>query len=789
MAKPRALEIAITADAKQAKKAFAEMERAAGQGEKRTSKALDGIKGKVLDLGVAAGAAFAFNEWNEAEKVGRQTEAVLASTGAAAWTTADAVSDLAGEISKKTAIDDEAIQVGQNWLLTFKKVRNEAGEGNDIFDRTTRTMVDLSVAMGSDSKTAANLLGKALNDPVKGVTALSKVGVTFTAQQKEQIKALAETGDVLGAQKIILAEVESQVKGSAEAQATSYDRAKVAAGNLAETVGGVLAPAVETVADKAAIAADWFGELEEWQQRLILGAGGATYAWLRWGDSLDEVAAGQGRVAKGARLLRDNMGKAAGAAAAGVAAYNLTYEALERLFDQHADADELLANLEGLAKGGADVSDVAEALDKDIEGLAGAFRRAKGAPSGIGDSLRYLTTTWDGFKGGGNMRDALNSVEDLDRGLAAMVEAGNVEDAAEAHSRLIATLIEEGLTIDEIVPLLPTYYGAVETAGKKAGIAEQPVGAMNQALIEQGDAAGEAAEGLRNLGGVVEESMGDLADAADETAGAFDRAMESIRNYYSELYAPYRAAIDAEAKLDGITASIIENGRELDINTEKGRANNEALLDYIETAVMASTQTDDVAGSMARYRERLMELLEKLGFTSGEVENLNTLFALTPKDILLNFTSNAPAVRNEVELLRQASIEANQLLNDFRGPYGMPNLSGGGDHRMDGMARGRGRAVGGPVQAGVLYPINERGLEGFVPSVDGTVIPAPSMRRIANASGGGGNTYITVRVEGTVVSEGDLVRGIRSGLDRATAESGQSVRVTRAGLAGAVPGL
>ena len=32
------------------------------------------------------------------------------------------------------------------------------------------------------------MLGKALNDPVKGITALGRAGVTFTDEQKKQIK-------------------------------------------------------------------------------------------------------------------------------------------------------------------------------------------------------------------------------------------------------------------------------------------------------------------------------------------------------------------------------------------------------------------------------------------------------------------------------------------------------------------------------------------------------------------------------------------------------------------------
>ena len=102
-------------------------------------------------------------------------------------------------------------------MLTFKNIRNEAGKGNDIFNQTTGIMADMSVALGQDTNSSAIQLGKALNDPIKGITALSRVGVSFTEGQKDQIKSLVESGKRTKAQKLILRELNSEFKGSAEA--------------------------------------------------------------------------------------------------------------------------------------------------------------------------------------------------------------------------------------------------------------------------------------------------------------------------------------------------------------------------------------------------------------------------------------------------------------------------------------------------------------------------------------------------------------------------------------------
>ena len=106
---------------------------------------------------------------------------------------------------------------GKTFWTGNTNVRNEAGKGNDVFNQATRTIADMSTALGQDTKSSAMQLGKALNDPIKGITALQRVGVSFTAGQKDQIKAMVASGDVMGAQKIILGELNKEFGGSAEA--------------------------------------------------------------------------------------------------------------------------------------------------------------------------------------------------------------------------------------------------------------------------------------------------------------------------------------------------------------------------------------------------------------------------------------------------------------------------------------------------------------------------------------------------------------------------------------------
>jgi hypothetical protein len=187
----------------------------------------------------AAGALIAKNvqALSRIERINAQTEQTIKSMGNTAGISAQGIEQLAGSLENLTATEAETIQEGANLLLTFKNIQNQAGEGNDIFTQTTAVMVDLARAMGTSAAGEAIRLGKALNDPVKGIAALTRVGVSFTEQQKEQIKALATSGDLLGAQKIILAELQTQFGGSGAAYAKTFTGQLELMGHELGTIG------------------------------------------------------------------------------------------------------------------------------------------------------------------------------------------------------------------------------------------------------------------------------------------------------------------------------------------------------------------------------------------------------------------------------------------------------------------------------------------------------------------------------------------------------------------------
>jgi hypothetical protein len=247
--KSAAIKVKILGDASGMRKAFGQAERSASTFGQKVKSGIGSIAvGGAAVAGVAMVGKSFYDAAIESQKVTKQTEAVIKSTGGAANVTAGQVDKLASSLSMKSGVDDELIASGQNMLLTFTNVRDEVGKGNDIFTQASKLALDYSVATGTDLVGANKLLGKALNDPVKGMAALGRAGVTFTQQQKDQVAAMVAAGDTAGAQKIILGEFTKEFGGSAAAQATAGDRLKVVWGNLQEEIGKKLVPIVEKAA-------------------------------------------------------------------------------------------------------------------------------------------------------------------------------------------------------------------------------------------------------------------------------------------------------------------------------------------------------------------------------------------------------------------------------------------------------------------------------------------------------------------------------------------------------------
>lgn len=152
--------------------------------------------------------------------------------------------DFATAQMKLTGIDDDVIKAGQAKLMTFSNVAASAGTMGGAFDQATKLAMDLSAAGFGSVDSASVMLGKALQDPMKGITALQRVGVSLSDSQKKQVEDFMKVNDVASAQKIILAEVGRQVGGTAAAAATPMEKMKAQWDDMTQAIGGYLMPVI-----------------------------------------------------------------------------------------------------------------------------------------------------------------------------------------------------------------------------------------------------------------------------------------------------------------------------------------------------------------------------------------------------------------------------------------------------------------------------------------------------------------------------------------------------------------
>lgn len=240
MAESSELKIIITAD-----------DKASGvlQNNKKGLLDLGSIAGGALKLGLglAAGGTAALTAGlftsvkaaSEAEDVQADLAATLLSTKSASGMTLDALNALATGFQNTTRFEDDTTLKGEAMLLTFTNI------GADVFPMATEAMLNMGQKFGSVDA-AALQLGKALNDPIAGVGALRRVGVQLTDQQEAQIKSLMALGDVQGAQKIILGELQTEFGGLAVAAGQTLsgklDILKNKFGDIQEKIGGAMLP-------------------------------------------------------------------------------------------------------------------------------------------------------------------------------------------------------------------------------------------------------------------------------------------------------------------------------------------------------------------------------------------------------------------------------------------------------------------------------------------------------------------------------------------------------------------
>jgi hypothetical protein len=653
----------------------------------------------------------------EQENALRQLEQRIQSTGGAAGKSSKELTTFASELQKVTTFGDDAIVTAQGLLLAFTNIRG------DNFDRATEAALDLSTALGTDLNSAAQLLGKALDTPAKGLSALSRAGVRLSEDQQKLIKRLSETGQVAQAQGLLLDGLAVRFGGAARA--------------AADTLGGALQQVKND-----------FGELFE-------APGGVEDAKESLQDFRD--------------LLRDpSTVEASGALADGVIrSMTAIASAIRDTIALTKFLGEELASI----RSGAAAGDLPR-LEEDLETVEAMIRSRT-----VFGRLRFLgkdglVEFYDEAELQAEMKRLKGLIEDSRRGTASPGAAPDAGTPAGAQGSAFAVPPSE--EFEKLAKALEQQIALYGKTGEAARIAYQiQSGALDELstaeqqqvlrLAQQYDALVASAAAAKEL----EEAQKKLAQAYESQVESYERQI-ALSGELSEVER-IRYEIE-QGSLEGITEArreylltlaeqvdlqkeLAEGEQEWRKQLEEGKALTESLRTPLEEYGDEIERINELLRVGAIDQETYGRAVEKAQERLDEATNQWTVFkdqaARNTQDILADTLVNGfdegvdgilDSFKRMIDQLVAQAIAADiagKLFGKAGGGTGdgwLGKIFGGGGAgivqgewdwfgKVFGGIFGGGRAGGGPVEAGMLYRVNETRDEYFQPSSDGKIVP------------------------------------------------------------------
>jgi hypothetical protein len=279
-----------------------------------------------------------------------------------------------------------------------------------------------------------------------------------------------------------------------------------------------------------------------------------------------------------------------------------------------------------------------------------------------------------------------------------------------------------------------------------------------------------------------------LAVKFDRQWQATQRANEALTRQSNLLLTLSGSEIAFQAALDAATASIKENGRTHDINTEKGRRNQQALNDVASAAnsqTIAMRNAGDGNVSAAKHAEgaraNFVKLAQQMGYTKPKAEEMARSMISIPnvsrtaklnaniKDLESklstakgkladkNLTKERKAQLNaDIRKLEQALARARAALGGvprsktvtITTKYITERIARNVSGASGGHVPAEPRAAGGPVKAGQPYWVGEKGPEPFIPDQNGVILPNSAVKKTGSTPVmGGGATTVVLKVE------------------------------------------
>ena len=448
-----------------------------------------------LTLPIVALGAASVKAFDAQAKAIAQVEAGLKSTGNQVGLTSEELQKMARDLQNKTLFgDEEILKDATSQLLTFTNLTKEN------FQMAQVAALDLATKLDKDLKETTIQLGKALNDPILGITALGRSGIQFTKEQKGTITSLVKTNKLAEAQTLILNELKIQYGGSAEAAAKAgmgpIKQLTNQLSDMSEEIGKRLVPIIQSFVGWIKKIADKFDNLSSEQKDNI----------VKWGliaAAIGPVLIVIGKMATGISALIGGLGGLAkfltgsGAAwlvlAAGVAL------AAKGLYDYLTGANKV-------------------ASKQDI--LNGINAKAEGAIVGQRLEVERLTEVLEDENSTLEVKtEALNKLKELSPEYYGQLKIakGDVEGLTQATNDYIDSILEKAKAqaAEERLIEIEKELLNIETKRAKAGN-EQGV-AYKQAFIYTEKNRLALTEEKKVLSGLVKERMQDTEVIKEET--------------------------------------------------------------------------------------------------------------------------------------------------------------------------------------------------------------------------------------------------------------------------------
>ncbi len=507
-----------------------------------------GIKrGALLAAGalgfLASQVAFGARQLIELEDITARTNAVLKSTKGAAGQTGQSIRALAEKYESLNAtIDDKVIQSGENVLLTFTKINKKA------FEPALLASLNLSKAMGQDLQSSIVQVGKALNDPIRGITALRRVGVSFTKDQEKQIKALVKSGKLYEAQQVILHELGVEFGGVFEAGGKTTAGQFASIGDAVEDLQKALATALLPAVSKVARALDKF-----------LRDPKTVASISKIGDQLGSLFTDQ-NIATGIKLLEGLFNAAVDAAPALINAAQVTGKVVGTAV---AMFKSLPPELQGLLVAGLAVNKLTGGLVTNLAGglISAVISSFKGMMN-VNAAVVNVNGPVGGLGGGGGggILPAAGAAGAVTTGVALVAitasVAASIAAAIDVHGKThIDELQQAGLTKQEIAATLaannPT---EAQTILKRAGMTQKEAAAALKTAAAKLHTAG---DGLESARGAIIEALDRKPPPNQHTPGDTQGGMEGARGSIGDrLFSDELKTIAKSTDIEGLRGGI-----------------------------------------------------------------------------------------------------------------------------------------------------------------------------------------------------------------------------------------